>query len=105
MSDVTFDEDSSSLPPIRTVPAATVAARQAGSGMASWLMRKGWAKTPLQANAILIGVVVLCFAITGWMLSGTGNTYQITPEMLRMNEWMKLGGIGVPPETFMPEIR
>lgn len=101
MSEVTFDEDQNNVVPVRTVERP----RPPVGGIIGWMMVRGWARTPLMANLILVGVALACFAITGWLLSGATRDFEITPAQQRMNEWMALGGTGAPPETFKPELR
>lgn len=103
MSEVTFDEDSNSAAPIRTVATSAVIRLPSG-GILGWLFRRGWVKTPLQANILLVIVAVLCFGITVLLLARTVQAPEQTIEQRRMVEWMKVGGVGVPPQSFMPEL-
>lgn len=38
-------------------------------GMAGWLMKKGWVKSPNQAKVVLFVIVIIGFAITFYNLS------------------------------------
>jgi len=33
------------------------------SGLTAWIIKNGWAKDESQANAIMIGVTIVCFAL------------------------------------------
>lgn len=104
MSEVTFDEDNNSAAPIRNV-VTSAAVRLPTNGILGWLFRRGWVKTPLQANILLVIVAVLCFGITVLLLARTMQAPEQSTEQRRMVEWMKVGGVGVPPQSFRPELR
>ena len=74
MSDVQFDTDQS-------IPMSTaVGFKSAENKMAEWLMRKGLAKTEIQAQLLMLGIAVaaLLVGIIGWWL--TSRSTVLTPE-------------------------
>lgn len=67
-SGIQFDEDkfnySSKPQPNNSQPFSGQYSSAEISGMAGWLVRKGWAKSPQSAQVIMIGLVIVNFIIT-----------------------------------------
>ncbi len=65
------------------------------STMVKWVMKSGLVKNEQQANYVLLGLAIVFFAITWWVIAGSGTP---TPKTTYLEDIPVADRANIPPE-------